>query len=512
MKILVTAKYVSGASREGGSGRFMRCVINTLDALGHEVIATTTPRQYVNEKFDLIILSHLIIFNEIKDNPARKILISHGLITDEFFTKGADRYISVSEEVRNAHFDRGFLSEVIPQPIAIPHHFYPNKDLQNILIIRRESIKFDPFSFLKDKYNLRYSNLDIPIEKQIQWADLCITLGRGALEAMSYGRPVLIADNREYIGCYGDGYVSPENIHEIAKNNFSGRRFKHKVTKEWIEEELSKYKQEHSIYLYNYVREKHNALKIVKQYLQPVPEISVGFGALVNDPIRLGMVLLESELDGKIYFIKEPTSATSGLNKLLDLMRNEELDVAVLVHQDMFFRNKWDELLKVRLNQLPEDWIVAGIIGKDKNKLMCGRLHDHRMPFSFNTEHKLPVVASCFDECCIIVNLKSQFRFDERLEGFDLYGSLAVLQAEEMGGSAWIIDAWAEHYCLRPFPWRPEEDFFKRVDWLKKRFPNKRVDSTAFGFYGNVFNPGENPGEKKKEEEECREKVAELPV
>ncbi len=496
LKILVTAKYVTGVSREGGSGRFMRCIIDTLVAMGHEVITTTTPGRYVNEKFDLIICSHLL--NEIKDNPAKKICISHGLIPDEYFTKGADRYISVSEEVRDAHLERGFLSEVVGQPIVIPEHSYPNKELKNILVIRREAVAHDPFAFLKEKYDLRYSDLDTPIEEQIKWADLCITLGRGALEAMSYGRCVLVADNRPYIGNYGDGYVSPESIGEIAKHNFSGRRFKYTVTREWIESELAKYKQWHSAFIYAYIREKHEASIIINQYLRQDPKIKIGFGALVNDPMRLEMVLRQSEIEGEMYFIKEPHSATSGLNKLLNIMQGKGMDVAALVHQDMYFRQGWIDIVRSQLDFLPENWVVAGIIGKDEKGVICGRLHDTRMPFFFNSDHKFPVKASCFDECCIFVNLKSGFRFDEMLDGFDLYGTLAVLQAEEMGVSAWVIDAWAEHYCLRPFPWRPKDDFWKRAGWIKKRFPNaRRIDSTVFGANGEIFNPGEVPDKKE---------------
>jgi len=469
----------------------MKCIIDTLKSMGHEVIATTTPQQYIKEKFNLIICSHLL--NEIKDNPARKVCISHGLIPAEYFVKGADRYISVSEEVRNAQLDRGFSSEVIGQPIIIPQYSNPHVKLQNILVIRREPVKYDPFAFLKEKYDLRYSDLDIPIEKQIQWADLCITLGRGALEAMSYGRPVLVADNRSYIGNYGDGYILPANIHEIAKCNFSGRRFKCTVTKEWIEEELTRYRQEHSIYLYEYINENHEASRIIRQYIRPESKITMGFGSLVNDPVRLNMVLRQSEIDGKMYYITKPSSATSGLNKLLDLIQGSGFDVAVLAHQDMFFRQGWIETVKEQLEQLPDNWIIAGIIGKDKKGNVCGRLHDMRMPLLFDSDHTFPVEASCVDECCILVNLKSRFRFDEQLTGFHLYGTLGVLQAWKMGGTAWIIDAFAEHYCMRSFPWHPENYFYENLNWIKQQFSNAaRIDSTALSFYGEVFNPGES--------------------
>lgn len=234
-------------------------------------------------------------------------------------------------------------------------------------------------------------------------------------------------------------------------------------------------------------------------------KITIGFGALVNDPIRLDMVLRQSQIDGKMFFIREPHSATSGLNKLLGLLQNSGADVAALVHQDMYFQQGWLKAVKSQLERLPENWITAGIIGKDKKGLMCGRLHDMRMPFMFDSDHKFPVEASCFDECCILVNLKSPFRFDERLDGFDLYGTLAVLQAEEMDGTAWIIDAFAEHYCMRSFPWRPGPDFFKRLNWIRERFPNaQRIDSTVL-IDGQIFNPGEYPG--KEEAELCLQKA-----
>jgi hypothetical protein len=238
-----------------------------------------------------------------------------------------------------------------------------------------------------------------------------------------------------------------------------------------------------------------------KDEITEITEIAMGFGALVNDPLRLDMVLKQSQLKGSIHFIKLPSSATSGLNKLLDIMQEAGIDVAALVHQDMYFRHGWVETVKAQLKLLPDNWIVAGIIGKDMKGEICGRLHDMRMPLLFNAPHTFPVEASCFDECCIFVNLKSRFRFDTRLTGYDLYGTLAVLQAEEMGGSAWIIDAFAEHYCLRPFPWKAGEDFYKRVDWLKQRFPNaRRVDSTVAGVYDDILNFEGTISQQRKEE------------
>ncbi len=212
--------------------------------------------------------------------------------------------------------------------------------------------------------------------------------------------------------------------------------------------------------------------------------MKASFGVLVNDIVRLDMVFRQSELDPKTrcHTIKLPDSATKGLNKLLDIMEAEGNDVAILSHQDMFYRQGWLEQVEAQLAKLPESWVVAGIIGKDMEGAICGRFHDMRVPLLFNTEHIFPEPAACFDECCIIINLKKGFRFIEELDGFDLYGTLCVLQAKEMGGTAWIIDAFAEHYCMRSFSWYPDAEFEKWFKWLYQRFPNAdRIDTTVLG-------------------------------
>lgn len=487
MKILITAKYVSGSALEGGSSRFLKCVADELRDLGHKVTATNNPRFLASNKWELIICSHMEQFKIIKANPARKICISHGIIGDEALQPGADRYVAVSEEVRGFNRLHGIESEVIGQPIRIWRRHRPDDKLKKILIIRRATeSREDIFSFLSEKYELRDSDITEPIEDQIAWADLCITLGRGALESMAQGKPVLIADNREYIGAFGDGYVTEENIREIARCNFSGRRFRVPITQEWVEKELDKYNAGDSDFLRDYAIKNHDSRKIVEQYLLEKLDIKVSFGVMVNDLLRLDMCLKQSQLPKALScrIIKNPDSATKGLNKLLDIIEAEGSDVAILVHQDMYFRSGWLEQVKEQIRKLPASWIVAGIIGKDMKGRICGRFHDMRIPLDFDTTHihDFPQEACCFDEAIIIVNLKKGFRFDESLDGFDLYGTLCVLQTWEMGGTAWVLDAFAEHYCMRPFTWHPDECFVRNYKMLYDRFNEKwRVDSTALG-------------------------------
>jgi len=489
MKILITAKYISGSAYEGGSSRFMKCVADTLIEMGHDVTATTTPEQFTADTWDFIICSHAEKLAAVKDNPARKVCISHGIIGDEVFRLGADHYISVSEEVKGFNRYHGINSEVIGQPIKIGEQIRPGAELKKILIIRRAAgSREDWFSFLSEKYEVRDSDIGTPIEDQIAWADLVITLGRGALEAMAQGKLVLVADNREYIGSYGDGYVNHDNIREIAVCNFSGRRFKHPLTREWIDAELEKYDQWDSDLLYTYVKEHHDAQKIVVRYLELINRapMKISFGILLDDWVRFSQVFQQSELSGvEAHYIKQPETATKGLNKLLDIIEAEGADIAVLSHQDMHYKADWLPKVRAQLAKLPDNWVCAGIVGKDMEGRIAGVFRDMRIPNYFDTSdiHDFPIPACCFDECCIIINMKSGFRFNEALEGFDLYGSLVVLQAWEMGGSVWIIDAYAEHYCLRDMHWRPNEKYCSNFKWLWEKYHEiGRIDTTAIGF------------------------------
>jgi hypothetical protein len=213
-------------------------------------------------------------------------------------------------------------------------------------------------------------------------------------------------------------------------------------------------------------------------------KLQISFGCLINSQLRFDMVLRQSQIEGKLNYVHNAESATKGLNILLEKAEQEGSDIAVLCHQDMYFRSGWVDQVRYQISMLPDSWVCAGIIGKDAKGIVCGKMHDMRMPNYFDTSdiHSFPHPACCFDECVIIINLKKGFRFDTLLDGFDLYGTLCVLQTWEMGGTAWVIDAFCEHYCMRPFTWFPPEEFRTRYKMLYDRFStNWNIDSTALG-------------------------------
>jgi len=146
--------------------------------------------------------------------------------------------------------------------------------------------------------------------------------------------------------------------------------------------------------------------------------LKVSIGCITNDVYRLNTVLKKSSLPGELHYIHNPESATKGLNKLLDIIEAEGADIAVLTHQDMYYRQGWLAMLQGQLAQLPESWVCAGIIGKDMEGRLCGKIHDMRIVDNINTDfiHTFPHEACCFDECTIIYHhsLSGPFRPGER--------------------------------------------------------------------------------------------------
>ncbi len=79
------------------------------------------------------------------------------------------------------------------------------------------------------------------VEDYMREADVVVTLGRGAMEAMACGRNVIISD------VYGlDGMVTPETYPELIRNNLSGRRYAKEVNVKNFSRELDKYSPDYS--------------------------------------------------------------------------------------------------------------------------------------------------------------------------------------------------------------------------------------------------------------------------
>jgi len=231
--------------------------------------------EIIDKKYSCIIAQHnilaLLARGAKPDTPM--IFVSHGILPFLEQPPSVDaniqRYIAVSEEVRDNLISRTYISRqnvIIVRNFVDTNRFFPKKEILD---------KPRTLLFLSNRYSLKvYKNIReacsraglkllcigkskrvFNVENYINKADIVISLGRGALEAMSCGRAVIVYD---YQG--GDGMITRENINEIRKNNFSGRRFKRDYTINELVKEIQKYNKSMGEINRSIILENHNGV------------------------------------------------------------------------------------------------------------------------------------------------------------------------------------------------------------------------------------------------------------
>lgn len=211
------------------------------------------------------------------------VYVSHGVTHPlEFPGKSqscATRYVAVSEDVREQLIKRDgvptSLVDVIPnfvdayrfvasRPIAerpqrvlvVSHHFGSGVTRQTI----------EGACKLAGDLELRVIGATTEsvwnVEDFIDWADVVITLGRGALQAMAMGRAVVVYDYRG-----GDGLVTPENFDSLAATNFAGRTYAHRYTSEQLASEILRYDRSVAEQTMRLTRERHALVNICRRLL-----------------------------------------------------------------------------------------------------------------------------------------------------------------------------------------------------------------------------------------------------
>ena len=231
-----------------------------------------------NIDYDLAIINHNSCLNQLNQytNIKKKIFTSHGVIPEaEQPCDGADIYVAVSEEVKYNIENKGFkCSSILRNPINIKifDEIKPiNQKLKNILYISGYGER--PIQLIKDAcrgYNLKiigqaYNKSVNNVEKYINRSDLVISLGRGAYEALSCNRNVIVFDSVNNKDNYGDGFINEKTILDFRKNNCSGRNKKIKFDKFSLRKEFLKY--DCNLKMRNYIIKNHNIESICKEYL-----------------------------------------------------------------------------------------------------------------------------------------------------------------------------------------------------------------------------------------------------
>ena len=190
---------------------------------------------------------------------------------------GATHYVAVSEEVRAMQVSLGFYnSTVIRNPIDF-NEFYP-REVENIgdVLVMCKNIKASKVAELACcragfSYTIaHYQANPIPYEKipeYIAQHKIVITSGRGVYETLACGRKPFLFDVRSgKMG--GDGWVTSDNIAELAQYNCSGRG----SNNHWTELGLMSSLQSpiNDAPPVEWVAENHNVETVVDKYLAVV--------------------------------------------------------------------------------------------------------------------------------------------------------------------------------------------------------------------------------------------------
>ncbi len=210
--------------------------IKVLDKLSEK------PTWEFGEEYDVIHGHHhttmQLVDSRFPDIP--KLFVCHGILPQlETPPNGVfiNKYIAVSEEVQEKRLlgEFGVKSEVIRQPVnleqfSLPKNFKFRKDKIRILVISNYFGISYPATEVWEAVKILKADLNVigsggiqtndPSE-YIKKADIVISLGRGVVEGMACGKPVIVGDYNGY-----DGAIIDEKYYlEVRKNNLSGRRY-----------------------------------------------------------------------------------------------------------------------------------------------------------------------------------------------------------------------------------------------------------------------------------------------
>jgi hypothetical protein len=257
-------------------------------------------RDIAGETYTCIIGQHNSVVKAVRlvKPNVPMVFISHGILPRLEHPPSCDtniqRYIAVSEEVKN---DMISSYSVPPDRVDVLRNFVdverfrPQREINdrpgNVLFV---SNGYTPevqatITGTCERLGLGLSvvgkkNQAQNVEAYINRADIVISLGRGIIEAMACGRAAVVYD---YLG--GDGMITRENIEEIRKHNFSGRRFRKKYGVEELTGEIGKYDKAMGVINRDIVMRDHNASLAVERILSICGQAEEAFC-----PIRVSRV------------------------------------------------------------------------------------------------------------------------------------------------------------------------------------------------------------------------------
>ncbi len=294
MKLLITNHWLK---KLGGSETFTYTLVKAAKEFGFAVDLFTEHEGLVSERikqdfgvctgrldtsYDLILANHnTTVKHALNRGPI--IQTCHGTIPKlEQPSEWAQAHVAISEEVKhhllhrlgfnrkievilnsidiNRFKGRTVLAPGVKSVLSLSHSEMLNQQLKTIF--NKKGIVFKALN--------KYQNPVWEVEKEIWQHDLVVSLGRGAYEALSCGRPVLVVDHRPYIKkTLADGLITPYNINELVKCNFSGRYLNQQPNlNHFVNRELELYNDNNQLFYRQWAFKHLNYISNFNKYLQ----------------------------------------------------------------------------------------------------------------------------------------------------------------------------------------------------------------------------------------------------
>jgi hypothetical protein len=136
---------------------------------------------------------------------------------------------------------------------------------------------------------------------------------------------------------------------------------------------------------------------------------------------------------------RNPETAARGINRLIDAT---DAPVIVFAHNDVWFPNGWDALLRRRIAEvaaIDPDWALIGSYGLGADRWHYGPVWSSSIGSIVGRVAAAPVAAHSFDEHLIVLRRASGLRCDEHLGHFHFYGTDLPATARARGLSSWVV-------------------------------------------------------------------------
>lgn len=273
----------------GGTETFFKALVTEFHNCGHDVTSITALQPHgtifeqikdtfkpLESEYDLIFFQHPTTYEKISHIKGLKVNMVHGIYHElEKPVPGMNYYVSASKEIQEWMFkEYNIDSRLIHAGVDMNEYRIINSlnlTLKNILAIphSNNAENFYRKIFSGTEYNLtirnKFKNHSHDMAELINQNDLVISLGRGAIEAMSCGRNVYVYDQRRYQPGYSDGIINMLNIGQSMNHNFSGRFSKNQLSESGFLEELNNYDYTQSIALRDYMLQNYDIKNTVKE-------------------------------------------------------------------------------------------------------------------------------------------------------------------------------------------------------------------------------------------------------